>query len=917
MAKQTYLFVAWLFALIMAGPAAAQQAETAAVINRQAVDLYQHGKVREAARLLRAASARSANAADKILMLANMADMCSIAADWSCVEEGLAAAVQLIGPGRQFDLARPRLMPAWMRLQVAHRNDAAIDSYLRDARAAVVIDPVRDPADLAMTQLALHDWYALKNDLVAAERSLAIARTALLRMDARFSDYGRARVLVFLLQSLRFDHDIAGATALALRIESFISKSISRDSAEYALYVFETAQLSSYSYAYDKTAAAFGEAIGLIEQLDISAEEKAYRLAIANGMASAALVLAGKPHDARAMHARHPLQAQKQAILARGSFASMAEFYFAVSDVFVGLDARLTPDRRWKPLFDKDVDWKMDAVGRREFEAFRNLARGKLAVWGGQAADGARFLKLAARQRIDNHDAALRAGFEGFPLPSLLDGIVVGLGAEAATRSTDRDAHELMLAASELQWRTLHDTLVEAAVLLNSQDDDATRRDAKAYLELLRRKRTWEVDRITDLPENTTAAYRTELVRQYTEMATELAALKARLQRNPKLRPAKGLPSLEDLQRALAPGDAYVAYFQTISGLGKLCVTPNRVFHAVAPMPPSVVSDMKLVGFATTASYPPDPALDAQFPVASALRLHDLLFAGLGSCLRPGTHVIVALPEALSAMPLGALLDAAPPRVGEGYDLAKAHWLIHAVSFSRVLAARQYLATTRYLRRAPAPRPYLGVGDPKLNATHVARLASTTAVHGAPVVQGATHLAELPETAEELAAVAALLHAPAADVLLHEAATERAFRQKPLGEYQRPARRQPRPARGGSPRPHRAGPGVDAGECRRPRRRRPVDRVGDRASDAQRAPRRALGLQHREIRYRHRDLGSAGPADGVHGRRCADPARVAVAAQLRDGARHRGALLRGVALAAGRRRRRSARPCDACLSGGS
>jgi CHAT domain-containing protein len=144
--------------------------------------------------------------------------------------------------------------------------------------------------------------------------------------------------------------------------------------------------------------------------------------------------------------------------------------------------------------------------------------------------------------------------------------------------------------------------------------------------------------------------------------------------------------------------------------------------------------------------------------------------------------VILALPDQFTGVPLGALLVAPPPRVGEGYDLTKAHWLIRDVSFSRVLSARQYLATTRYLRRAPVQRPYLGIGDPKLDQGRVAQLASTATIRGVRAT-GVTGLPELPETAEELKAVADLLHAPASDVLLREAATKHGFRSKPLGEY--------------------------------------------------------------------------------------------------------------------------------------
>ncbi|HLH89628.1 MAG TPA: CHAT domain-containing protein [Xanthobacteraceae bacterium] len=786
MAKRAYLivaFVAWLFALIMAAPAAAEQAETAATVKRKAFELYQHGRVLQAARMEEAASRAATDAGDRVSLEVDAVDMCATAGDWDCVAQGVDAALRVVAANSQLDLYRPRLLASWLRLQVWRADDAAIARFLHDPYAQTLVDSIRNPIDLAMVELALHDWYARKNDVTAAEHSLDLVRTALLRMDGRYSTYDKARVLVGLIQSLRFSNDVSGATALAMRVDAYIAKSLPHDSAEYAQYVFERAELSSYWGHYETTGPAFREAIAAIERLDISDREKAYRLAIANGMASAAFAFNGKLDEARAVLARHPLQAQKQAILARGSFANMAEFYFAVSDVFVGIDARRAPDLRWKPIFDKHVGWNIDPAARRQLGAFRDYTRAKLATWSGQRADAVRFLKLAAHQWLDEYNAALRAGFEEFPLPNLLDMLIAGAGLDAAALADDADGVELMLEGSELQQRTLRHALVDAAVLLDSQEDPAARRDAKAYLELVRRKRAWEIDRIGASLESSATADSAELVRQYTRAVTDITALKDRLRRNPRLMPTSGLPTVAELQRALAPEDAYVAYYLSVSGLGKLCITPHGVFHSSAPFPSSFVADVKLLEFATAASYPANPTLDAQYPVSSALNVEQFLFGGLEACLRPGTHVIVMMPEWLSSVPLGALLDAPPPRAAEGYDLAKAHWMIRDLSFSQVLSARQYLATVRYLHRAPAPRAYLAVGDPKLDQARLAQLASTSAFRGVGAVTGLTGLPELPETAEELKAVAALVHAPASDVLLHEAATEQALRSRPLDEY--------------------------------------------------------------------------------------------------------------------------------------
>jgi hypothetical protein len=548
--------------------------------------------------------------------------------------------------------------------------------------------------------------------------------------------------------------------------------------------MLELAEQSTYLTTYPAVAARFVAVFHSIEQLDISDERKGERLAIANSTACAALVLASKLEEAKALHMRHPVFARKDAILRRGSFAGYAEFYFAVTDIFLAGVGGTPPDPRWIPVFEKQPDWKMDDAARREFDAFRDFARGILAASGGNAMEGARLVKHAAWERIHSYDVALRRGFEGFPLPSMLDQIILALGLSVATRVKEQDGPELMLAGSELVNRSLHHGVVDAAVLLDSQSDQATRHDAHEYIQLLRRKRAWELDQISHMlnEDSPSGEDRGSTLRHYSEMAAKLDRLKDVLRRNPRLMPAKGLPTIGDLSRSLAPGSAYVTYFLAPPSFGKLCITRDGAYWALGTFGPQTASDVKLLAFATTASYPPNPRLDAQFPVSSALRLHDLLFGGLGGCLRPGMHVTVSLPTMFPGIPLGALLQQEPPRSGDGYELAKAHWMIRDFSFALVHSAREFLATTSYLRTSLARRPYLGIGDPKLDRPQLAKVASKATFRGTAVApNGLADLRELPETAEELKSVGALFES--ADILIGEGATEAALRAKPLADY--------------------------------------------------------------------------------------------------------------------------------------
>jgi CHAT domain-containing protein len=94
----------------------------------------------------------------------------------------------------------------------------------------------------------------------------------------------------------------------------------------------------------------------------------------------------------------------------------------------------------------------------------------------------------------------------------------------------------------------------------------------------------------------------------------------------------------------------------------------------------------------------------------------------------------------------------------------------------------------------PAPRPFLGVGNPSFagtssrnvtpgTASALDKLAETCRDKGPVPAALIKALAPLPETADEVRRVAQLLHADPGSVLLGSAATEANLRRQPLGDY--------------------------------------------------------------------------------------------------------------------------------------
>jgi hypothetical protein len=327
---------------------------------------------------------------------------------------------------------------------------------------------------------------------------------------------------------------------------------------------------------------------------------------------------------------------------------------------------------------------------------------------------GRGLLIKAATQRIDNFETVQSANLEGFQLPGLVDKIVIMFGLTSAVQRVDDESVNFMFRGSEILNRNHRHALVDIASLLAAQPSDATRKNVHTYVNLRAVKREWELDRIRALLTGAAAENRGALVNEYTDAVETLGRVKEQLGAADNRARTAGLPTLAGPRARMGEGEAFVAHFPIVGSFARLCVTRRTARLASVPLDPAIMSKVKLLELAVTAGHPPNADLDAQFPVSAAVAVNAALFGGLDDCLKPGTQVTVALLPEFASVPLGALLREAPSRKGAGFDLARAQWLVKSFSFSVVVSARHYLATTQSVHRQAASRRYLGVGDPAL-----------------------------------------------------------------------------------------------------------------------------------------------------------------------------------------------------------
>jgi CHAT domain-containing protein len=768
--------------LILALGTASAPAQQPNAPDAQKIDIYalfHHGKVKQAIQKLQAAIDAAASPIDKLMLRRSLLDMCATGDDWNCVARTIQDMLPTMASDPKLAPLYPEIVLYETKLMRRSGNDQYLLDLLKRGGAFAIANPASHPAQLAELQLVLHDFHFVNNDLKAAEQSFNSAILSLLLVDPSHT-YEIAKIVIGLIGTLLDGRDIVSAMHLAVLCDEFIHGWLPRDNALFARYQMYRGQLFSFTHLHSMTLSNLQEASRLFERLDIAEDAKLHQMAVANSLSSAALVMDGKIHEAKALHAQHPLQRFKDSILHRGAFHSYGEFFFAVSDVLVHGLVDGAPIH-WRPLFAQPPNWKLTELERVNLDSYRNFALGLLAL-GSNADEGSRLLIKAATQRIDNFESVLSTSFEGFQLPSLVDKIVIMFGLPGAAKRIDDDGVNFMLRAGEIVNRNHRHSLVDIASLLAAQPGHATRRNVHTYANLRSAKREWELDRIRMLLTGAPSGNQGALINEYTEAVEGLVRVKEHLGKDHAR--AAGLPTLASLRQRLSEGEAFVTYFPIFGSLGKLCVTRHTAKFASTRLDPDIMPQLQLLEFAVTATHPADAVLDAQFPVSAAININRALFGGLDDCLKPGTQVSVALLPEFASVPLAALLQESPPRKGEDFDLAKAAWLVKSLSFSLVISARHYLATTARDHRQSASRRYLGVGDPALAGPGANQLASVSAIRGGLKTRnGIADFKELPETAQELAAVAKFFAAPGADVLTRDRATEQALREKPLVEY--------------------------------------------------------------------------------------------------------------------------------------
>ena len=186
------------------------------------------------------------------------------------------------------------------------------------------------------------------------------------------------------------------------------------------------------------------------------------------------------------------------------------------------------------------------------------------------------------------------------------------------------------------------------------------------------------------------------------------------------------------------------------------------------------------------------------FDLALANELYVALLGGVEALTKDKRSLLVAPSGALTALPYHLLVTEKPPAAIpdtiEGYR--EAAWLLRRQAVSVLPSVSSLKALRGFARRDQAEKPMTGFGDPLFNPAdsggekrHASRSLTNVAYTdfwrgvGVDRARLAEALPQLPDTADELNAVAKDLAVPASDIHLGSDASETTVKRTPLADY--------------------------------------------------------------------------------------------------------------------------------------
>lgn len=680
----------------------------------------------------------------------------------------------------------------WSYIQVAMGNHQETEQMLERSFPIELSNPLSNPVLFADLQLVAARRSRLVLDFESSRDHVEKALAATLTLTDEGFD--AARLIVRISNQLLANYDVERAMRLVAEAMPLLMK-IPRGS--FLEYEFGQLMVTLLRYRKDFAGAAeFLRAnLSALDRLQLKPELKTFLIAHNYNELLASEVLRGDLATARDLLQSHPLMTSKPGIIARGHFANMTEFNFALTEEFVRLALQDSSETGWGDLVTMVPRWTTNPEVIDEIRAFGQAAVGLRLLRTGRRDDALRQFVEAGKSRLAVLMDRYQRSIYSAPLPHWADQLLLEFAVAATVSPGQTPDHDLLLGASIVLNRSFEmspdDVLTSQAV----QDSDDKKRIVQSLRTVEYQRAAWEKAKVSALVgrlsstvnKGDVSKQRADVLYNADAFATTHKRMRDALASKDGKVGVASIMNLATLRQSLLPDEALVFYVPMLNAVAKICLRADKFVVSTQGTDQTVVADARILRAALTAAHPPSVEADSQFPAAGAVRLYKVLFGGLEECLQSSRRIYHIAPSGpLEQVPPAALLSELPPPMGSGFDLRAARWLIRTHSFVKTTSIGTFIAAKRLSGAKTATLDYLGVGDPTLEPRNVVGTSSVAlAIRGSLPVQSGTltSLPELPETSEELQSVARLFDAAKVRVLLRETAGEEEFRLQPLSEF--------------------------------------------------------------------------------------------------------------------------------------
>lgn len=353
----------------------------------------------------------------------------------------------------------------------------------------------------------------------------------------------------------------------------------------------------------------------------------------------------------------------------------------------------------------------------------------------------------------------------------------------------------------QLEQATGTSAAVAKMALRFSTGDDAIAALVKRKQDALERRANTEASLLraaSQVPDQRNAADERKLRDAIMHLGQEIHTLDAELdKRFPEYQElTRPQPlSVRQVQAFLHPNEALLVYAISENQSWLWVVRPDQALFLDLNVKQKDLSE-KIKAIRTQTAVPDTEQL-RKVDVATLYLLYQQLFAPALPHLQGVQHIMEVPAGPLQSVPLSMLVASPPKEIKTDADYREVDWLIEHYAISVLPSVSSIRAFRQFAKTGTAQKPFIGFGDPLLQddsaATRKLLLAglfrSTT---GAARNNRQTDIADvdmlrrqyrLPESAEEIKAMAKIVNAEANDVLLQDQATETKVKSLDLAQY--------------------------------------------------------------------------------------------------------------------------------------